>query len=158
MRRGEDLEMDIRVLERQDVDSLTPLIDQFVSANSALTFRPNYREAFRDSARKVLEETDAVIFVAEEKGELAGMISGRIQDNGPIILPEKIGYVGGVVVLSRYRRKGTAKALWERLKEWFISGGIEEAQLYILPDNNDARGFWQDCGFNIVLERWKKRL
>ena len=134
------------------------MVDQFVSANKALTFRPDYRDAFSDSARKVLEETDAVIFVAEEKGELIGLIAGRIIDNGPIIIPEKIGYVGTTVVLSKYRRKGIAKALWERLKEWFVSKGIEEAQLYVVPDNDEAGGFWESRGFNIFLERWKKRI
>jgi ribosomal protein S18 acetylase RimI-like enzyme len=108
--------IEIRILKPTDVDSLRPLIDQFVAANKALTFRPDYRNAFCDSARKVLNDTDAVIFIAEEKGEIIGLISGRIQDNGPIILPEKIGYVGGVVVLSNHRRKGIAKAFWEKLK------------------------------------------
>jgi ribosomal protein S18 acetylase RimI-like enzyme len=150
--------IEIRILKPTDVDSLRPLIDQFVAANKALTFRPDYRNAFCDSARKVLNDTDAVIFIAEEKGEIIGLISGRIQDNGPIILPEKIGYVGGVVVLSNHRRKGIAKAFWEKLKEWFVSRGIEEAQLYIVPDNDEARGFWQNCGFGLTLERWKKHI
>jgi len=150
--------MEIRPLEQRDLDSLAPLIDQFVSANKALTFRPDYRNAFRDSASKVLNDKDAVIFVAENEEKIVGLISGRIIDNGPIILPEKIGYVGGVVVLSKYRRKGIAKGLWEKLTEWFSSNGIKESQLYIVPDNNEAKGFWQDCGFNLTLERWKKRL
>ncbi|MBN2019108.1 MAG: GNAT family N-acetyltransferase [Sedimentisphaerales bacterium] len=141
-----------------DLDSLWPLVDQFVSANKTLTYRPDYRYAFCDSARKVLSDTDAVIFIAEEKSEIIGLIAGRIIDNGPIIIPDKIGYVGTTVVLSGYRRKGIAKGMWEKLKGWFQSRGIEEVHLYVVPDNDEARGFWQSRGFNLVLERWQKRL
>jgi ribosomal protein S18 acetylase RimI-like enzyme len=150
--------MDIRALKQQDVDLLAPLVDQFVSANKTLTYRPDYRNAFRDSARNILNDTNVVIFIAEEAGEIVGLITGRISDNGPIILPEKIGYISIIVVLSSYRRKGIAKRLWERLNEWFLSNGINEVQLYVVPDNDEARGFWQDCGFNIMLERWRKHL
>jgi ribosomal protein S18 acetylase RimI-like enzyme len=83
---------------------------------------------------------NAIIFVAEQAEKIVGLISGRIIDNGPIILPEKIGYVGGIVVLSKYRRKGIAKELWQRLNEWFLSNGIKESQLYIVPDNVEAAG------------------
>ena len=137
---------------------VTPLVEQFVSANKTLTYRPDYRNAFCDSARKILNDANAVIFVAEEAGEIVGLLAGRISDNGPIILPEKIGYISIIVVLSRYRRKGIAKRLWEKLNEWFLSKGIEEVQLYVVPDNDEARGFWQDCGFSLALERWKKHI
>jgi ribosomal protein S18 acetylase RimI-like enzyme len=145
-------------LKPADVDSLAPLVDQFVSANRTLTYRPDYRNAFRDSARNTLNDTNVVIFVAEEEGEIVGLITGRISDNGGIILPEKIGYISITVVLSKYRRKGIARRLWERLNEWFLSNGIDEVQLYVAPDNDEARGFWQDCGFSLALERWKKHL
>jgi ribosomal protein S18 acetylase RimI-like enzyme len=150
--------MNIRILEKQDVDLLAPLVDQFVSANKTLPYRPDYRNAFRDSARKVLNDANAVIFVAEEEGEIVGLITGRISDNGGIILPEKIGYISITVVLSKYRRKGIARRLWERLNEWFLSKEIEEVQLYVVPNNDEARGFWQDCGFSLALERWKKHI
>ena len=141
-----------------DVNSLSPLVDQFVSANRTLTYRPDYRSAFRDSAKKALNDANAVIFVAEEESEIAGLITGRISDNGGIILPEKIGYISIIVVLSKYRRKGIARRLWERLNEWFSSNGIDEVQLYVVPDNDEARSFWQDCGFGLALERWKKHI
>jgi ribosomal protein S18 acetylase RimI-like enzyme len=145
-------------MEQRDMDSLAPLVEQFVSANKALTYRPDYRNAFRDSANKILDDTDAVIFVAEQAGEIIGLIAGRISDNGPIILPEKIGYVGTTVVLSKCRRKGIARGLWEKLNKWFLSKKIEEVQLYVVPDNEEAKGFWRSRGFNLLLERWKKHL
>jgi ribosomal protein S18 acetylase RimI-like enzyme len=43
------------------------------------------------------------------------------------------------------------------LNEWLLSKGIKEAQLYVVPDNDEAKGFWGNCGFDIVLERWRKR-
>jgi ribosomal protein S18 acetylase RimI-like enzyme len=149
---------EIRFLKSSDIDLLAPLVDQLVSANKKLPFRPDYRIAFRDSAQKVLNETDAKILVAEEEGKVVGLIAGRISDNGTIIIPDKIGYIGTLVVLSEYRRKGIAKALWKKLREWFLSKGIVEAQLYVLPENEEARGFWQDCGFGLALERWKKHI
>jgi ribosomal protein S18 acetylase RimI-like enzyme len=148
----------IRILKPTDIDSLWPLVDQFVSANKTLKYKPDYRNAFRDSAIKVLNDINAVIFVAEEKDEIVGLITGKISDNGAIILPEKIGYVSIIVVLPKYRRKGIARQLWNRLNEWFLSKGIEEVQLYIVPENEEAKGFWKDCGFNILLERWKKHI
>jgi ribosomal protein S18 acetylase RimI-like enzyme len=77
---------------------------------------------------------------------------------GGIILPEKIGYISITVVSSKYRRKGIAKRLWKKLNEWFLSNGINEVQLYVVPDNDEARGFWQDCGFGLAIERWKKSI
>lgn len=150
--------VEIRVLERRDVDSLAPLVDQFVSANKTLTYRPDYRSAFKDYAQKVLCQTNVVFFVAEEAGEIVGLIAGTVIDNGPIVLPEKIGYVGITVVSTAHRRKGIAGGLWEKLNDWFLSKRIEEVQLYVVPDNNEARGFWQDCGFTVALERWRKHI
>lgn len=150
--------MIIKQANISDIDLIVPLADEFVSANTSLTFRPDYRDAFREHVRQVISDSEAVAFVAKNEQEVVGVIIGQIKENGPTVLPERIGYIGITAVSSKMRRKGIGRKLWKKMNDWFLSKGIEEVQLYTDINNNGARDFWKYCGFDVILERRRKQI
>lgn len=150
--------MIIEELSETDLYSLDPLLDELVSANKTLNFRPDYQQQFHEYLKETISNPEVVIFVAKSDGANVGMIVGLIQDNGPFILPERIGYVRIAVVLSKHRREGIGMKLWQKMRCWFAAKGIDEVQLFTTVDNQVARCFWESCGFSVLLEHRRMRI
>jgi ribosomal protein S18 acetylase RimI-like enzyme len=150
--------MKIRAYETNDINSLVPLVDDFVAANELLSFKPDYQTVFLAWLHEIYSDPQACVYVAEYEKSIIAFAVGTIQKNGPLILPDMIGYISIFVVSSKYRRKGTGKLLYEKMKEWFLSHGVAEIQLYTEINNDEAKKFWENVGFDIILERRNKRI
>jgi len=150
--------MMIEELSETDLYSLDPLLDELVSANKSLGFRPDYQQQFHKYLKETIPNPEVVVFVAKSDEANVGMIVGLIQDNGPFILPERIGYVRVAVVSSERRREGIGMRLWQEMRCWFSARGIDEVQLCTMIDNEEARSFWESCGFRVTMEHWRNRL
>lgn len=150
--------MIIEELNEADLNSLGPLVDELVSANMALGFRPDYQQQFHNYLKETIPNPEVVVFVAKSDETSLGLMVGQIQDNGPFVLPERIGYVRIAVVLSTHRREGIGMRLWQKMRCWFETKGIDEVQLFTTVDNEEARRFWKSCGFRVVLKRWRQQI
>jgi ribosomal protein S18 acetylase RimI-like enzyme len=148
--------MEIRPLEIAEVGLLEQLVDEFVSSHMMLSFKPDYHAAFRDWANRLTEDPEATILIARDKSDILGMAIGTVLENGPLISPDKIGYIPMFVVSSKHRRKGAGRSLWESLRGWLSSKGMREVQLYTQIDSDESRLFWESFGFTAVLERRRK--
>lgn len=138
-----------------EIDRLPPLVEDFVRAHSSLPIRPDYIGASLNWLRDKANDPNTIVYLARHSTDICGLSVGTIETNAPLMLPEKIGYVQALVGSSSYRREGIGKVLWNRTKEWFISKGINEVQLYTAVHNNRARAFWQSCNFDVFYERRK---
>jgi ribosomal protein S18 acetylase RimI-like enzyme len=67
------------------------------------------------------------------------------------MLPERIGYVSLLVVAPQSRGLGVGKALWNGMREWFLSKGIAEVELYTEIGNELSNGFWEHREFRLLL-------
>jgi ribosomal protein S18 acetylase RimI-like enzyme len=148
--------MEIEPLEIADMGMLEQLVDEFVSSHMMLSFRPDYHAAFRDWVNRLTRDPDATIFIARDKSEIVGMAIGIILEHGPLISPDKIGYIPMFVISSKHRRKGAGRSLWEGLRGWLSSKGVSEVQLYTQVDSDESRLFWESFGFTVALERRRK--
>lgn len=138
---------------REDIDALFPLVDEFISDHRALCFRKHFRHTFREWIRMLLKDENALVSAAKIDGELIGVTVGILQDNGPLLSPERIGYVSIMVVASKFRRIGVGNSLWNCMKEWFLSKGVRDVELYTQSGNDPAAAFWASKGFGVFLER-----
>ncbi|CAL4919236.1 unnamed protein product [Urochloa decumbens] len=80
------------------------------------------------------------------RGCVKTVVSGTTQGKDPIYT--KAGYVLGLRVSPRHRRKGIGKKLVGRMEEWFRQTGAEYAYMATEQDNEaSARLFTGRCGY-----------
>jgi ribosomal protein S18 acetylase RimI-like enzyme len=144
---------DIAVLTQQDVQLVKSLIDEFVSAHRSLRFKDSYWNSFCDWIGERIADDNTRALSAKVQGKLVGCVLGTIQETGPLLSPGKIGYVSLIVVDPEARGAGIGHALWNSIRDWFLSKGISEVELYTEIGNQASRAFWERQGFVAFLER-----
>jgi ribosomal protein S18 acetylase RimI-like enzyme len=93
------------------------------------------------------------IFLAEQDGQVVGMLSFSIRPN--LYHAESCCLVDEVVVAETARGRGVGKALVQRLMLHAKEAGCAEASLSVLPGNTRAREFYRALGFTdeaILME------
>lgn len=96
-------------------------------------------------------------FVTEVDGEVAGFVAfGRTRDDDQDI--SRVGEVFAIYVHPDCWRKGLGRALLERSLTDLKREGFDEATLWVLETNEQARSFyekegWEDDGARKVDER-----
>lgn len=85
------------------------------------------------------------IFLAEQDGQVVGMLSFSIRPN--LYHAESCCMVDEVVVAEKARGKGVGKALVQRLLLHAKEAGCAEASLSVMPGNTRAREFYRSLGF-----------
>ena len=149
------LPIEIHPIERADVELVRPLIDEFVHTHTRLSFRDDYWAACRDWLLRVAGEPEAIVLGARAAGNVAGLLTARVEENGPLLSPRKIGYIPLLVVSPHSRRQGIGRALWQTARDWLLAQGIHEVQLYTEAGNAVSGGFWERIGFSVFTERRK---
>ncbi|CAL4944544.1 unnamed protein product [Urochloa decumbens] len=80
------------------------------------------------------------------RGCVKTVVSGTTQGKDPIYT--KVGYVLGLRVSPRHRRKGVGKKLVDRMEEWFRQTGAEYSYMATEQDNEaSVRLFTGRCGY-----------
>lgn len=142
----------ISPLSTRDIDLLEPLFGDFVSSQKRLAFRGDYWPAFQRWVMLALEDPDYLISIARVTDAIAGIIVARAEENGPLLVPDKIGYVSMLVVATSFRGRGIGKRLGETARQWFAEQGISGVQLCTEIGNEAAAGFWEEIGFSAFVE------
>ncbi len=148
----------VAVLSDEDLDSMPPLVDEFVSTHRSLCFRETYWSSLREWLGQRLEDENTLALTAKVGGKLVGFALATIQDHGPLLAPERIGYVSLLVVARESRRTGVGGALWKGMHEWFLANGIRDIELYTEVGNELSTAFWERRGFTAFLERRRRHL
>ncbi|MDO8478276.1 MAG: GNAT family N-acetyltransferase [Candidatus Rokubacteria bacterium] len=148
----------VATLSDEHLDSLHPLVDEFASTHRSLRFKDAYWTSFRDGLVKKRSDQETRALTAEVDGELSGFALATIQENGPLVMPERIGYVSLIVVAPKSRRTGVGDALWNGMRDWFLSRGIRDVELYTEVGNDLSNAFWERRGFTAFLVRRRRSL
>lgn len=105
--------------------------------------------------RDRMREIDSAVFVAEEEGQLIGVIVASIRVQNAFFETRRYGYVSDLMVVSEMRRRGLGRLLWERAALWFRSLGIEVVRLHVATRSPEARAFWRAAGAeDFLAEAW----
>lgn len=93
----------------------------------------------------LLKSSDVVSLIAQVDGEIAGFITGLIEQHGP-----RIGHIYTIDVASKYRRIGAGLKLLEEIEQNFIKKGAEACFLEVRINNLAARKLYQKHGYTEV--------
>jgi ribosomal protein S18 acetylase RimI-like enzyme len=141
------MKMNIRPYTIDDIIMIDLLFDDFLKCNPSLPYKQNARQIYLNWLLSAYSAPDTCVYVVEQNQSIIGSAVGMIKLNKPLLMPEKIGYIGMFIVQSGFRRMGIGKSLYKKLFEWFMSRDVHEIQLTIEINNEIAAKFWESIGF-----------
>jgi ribosomal-protein-alanine N-acetyltransferase len=94
----------------------------------------------------LLKAPSAVSLLAKENEEVAGFVIGLVDDYGEV----KLGHIVTIDVIPKYRRKGIATKLLQKVEKEFQNTGVKTSYLEVRDDNVAARRLYQKLGYREV--------
>jgi ribosomal protein S18 acetylase RimI-like enzyme len=89
----------------------------------------------------------AMSYVACEKEEIVGFITGSVTQRPPVILPRRDGLVDNAYVRPRWRGQGIGTRLCRMMLDWFAEQDVEEVRIHYQVSNQEGLRFWERFGF-----------
>ena len=90
------------------------------------------------------------LYVAKLNGIAAGYVSLKIRDyDWPGVVRRKVMFLVEFAVEEAFRGHGIGTAMMEEVHALARAFGCTDLQLGVYPQNDDAVGFYQKCGFTI---------
>ncbi|MCU7845131.1 MAG: GNAT family N-acetyltransferase [Candidatus Thiodiazotropha sp. (ex Monitilora ramsayi)] len=137
--------MNIRQATATDIDAMSLLLDQLFTIEQ--DFSPD-REKQRRGLQLLIDSPGALVVVAEEGDEIAGMATLQLvvstAEGG------RSGVIEDVVVSEPYRGGGIGHKLMDHLLSWAESQGATRMQLLADRDNQPALDFYQKQGWSLT--------
>ena len=119
--------------------------------------RADARERAYDVFGAQLRSSNEVMFLAEMRGDVVGILRCVETLNSPLLHPDRYCYVSSVYVRPNARRGGVLKALLRRAGEWCRDRGLTEMRLHNVPGGT-ASAAWSASGFVVMEEVRRKGL
>ena len=144
--------MEIRKATKKDLDGIVELshqlyLQQITVCQDDVTLRKNFKTIQKRAISKDMKKRKNAFFVAEEKGELAGFISGCIQEDPPVVVEREKGQIWAFYVKEEFRGRGIGKKLFAEMKKWFRKKKVKTARLYVVKCNVGAKRMYEKLGF-----------
>jgi L-amino acid N-acyltransferase YncA len=147
-------------MQKQDFESIRRLFDeQYDEYLGFLQLNDPQRYDIEKRERQEVDRTSFEFFlntgssfVAEEKHEVIGYVISQTMSDvhgmNDVLLVEEIA------VKAKYRRKGIATALFQKIIDYAKRHNVKQIHTAINPDNDASIKLAQRVGFNV--EDWKK--
>ncbi len=110
--------------------------------------------------RGLLACDEAALFLADDEGELVGMVNVLINHarDIPILVPRRYAVVDHVIVDDRYRRQGIGRRLMEAAETWAGQQGIRDIELNVFEFNQGAIVLYEKLGYKTRSRKMHKLL
>ena len=154
--------VEVREARRQDVSAVSTLWQEMMEFHRArddrFRFQPAAAKEFEKHFLSTLRSREAVIFVAESRGDVVGYVLGEMHSRKPLYPIGKYGFISDLAVMERERRRGIGTALVERVMEWFRRRRATAVELFVAQANPASEAFWESMGFRGFLRLVRKEL
>jgi len=105
-----------------------------------------------------LDDTDSIVLVAEEKGEVVGYIFAAVEPPSWKELRDRAGYIHDVLVEEGSRGRGIAEGLITAAIEWLRTRDVPRVVLGTSSQNTGAQRLFQRLGFRPTMIEMTKEL
>lgn len=108
----------------------------------------------------MLAAPESAVLVDEVDGAVTGAVWAHVYNtpSDPLMVPERRGYVDGLVVASAFRRRGIGRCLMDAAAAWAKGEGAAQLVLTVWAGNVAARAFYQSMGYGLLSEVMNKPL
>lgn len=108
----------------------------------------------------LIEDPNTCFLVAEQEGEIIGLLIGCMRDTPPvsILVPRRTGYIDNLAVRRDRRRQGVGQAMMQQAEEWARRHGAEALELNVFSFNQGAIRFYEELGYETLMQRMAKKL
>lgn len=151
--------MNIRAATLADLPAVLTLVPRLAATGSppgrdAQQIEASDTEAVTRALRQ--PASDEVLLVAEEGGQLLGLI--HVKTVVDYFSQQPIAHVSDVVVAASAEGRGIGKALMNVAEDWARGRGYAMVQLHVLVDNARARSMYERLGYSAEWLKYIKRL
>ncbi|MHA1301170.1 MAG: GNAT family N-acetyltransferase [Candidatus Helarchaeota archaeon] len=142
--------MNIRRAKLEDVEQISELWWEMHDFNA--DFDDRYYETKpkeecikwkNDFFKKILNNEDDLIWVAEDNGKLVGYIYVQIIERPPYYKYNKIAKIQEASITKDYQQKGIFRKSWDIISNEMLSKGIQMAELEIDLNNPAHFAYWK---------------
>ncbi|WP_135667732.1 GNAT family N-acetyltransferase [Halorhabdus rudnickae] len=121
---------------------------------------PEDRPRLRAIQRAVLAEPSPDLLAVAVDGAglaLVARVDQPAQTDDPVgyalaLTADEITYIPELAVTPAWQRQGIGTVLIERTAERATADGVTEIRLTVRADDDAARAFYRDCGFEVLEE------
>jgi len=114
------------------------------------------------SSRKWLKKRfgkrNAVVFVADGNGKIAGFLYGWIEKRDYHYRAKRFGVCSDLFVSAEYRQMGVGRKLIKKFEDWCKRNGLKYLELTTNVKNAAARRFYPAIGFKEFEIFYTKKL
>ncbi|WP_158591757.1 GNAT family N-acetyltransferase [Oceanobacillus halophilus] len=141
-------------IEKYKEEIVTMLKQSFEKSFPELNYEPTSFYDRVESLKVYLNEKKALVYGSEIDESLAGFVWFFEKDT-----PKgKLIHINHFVVDENFRRRGLGNTLWNMVEEYASKRGIEEIELLVTKNNENAVNFYLNRNFEVERLVMKKRL
>lgn len=100
----------------------------------------------------------SLTLIAHMDDEIIGFAHGMIKFLPDYLGGHPVGSVTHVFVDEHCRRTGVGQELIGKLEEWFLVKKVHSVELQVISENSGAAGFWENLGYAVELQQFRKLL
>lgn len=150
--------MKIRQATLSDIPALVAL-NRIVHAMHVAAFPRTFRkdppdQVVADAFRSAIQAPSSYWLLAEDV-EAAAFLTADFRDRAETwyLIPHRVCYIGGIIVVPHRRRQGIARALLAELKREANCRSVARIELDVWAFNEEARQAFAHLGFRSIMER-----
>ena len=104
--------------------------------------------------KKTLDSPHQIMLVAENKGQVIGVVEVKIYDtpDHPLMVPRRRARVEELVVDLHHRRCGIGRALMDEAVGWARRQSASHVVLTVWSGNDEAEAFYKRLGYQPVCQ------
>lgn len=150
----EILKLTIDDVEKYKLDIMKMLKQSFEKSFPETTFDTTSYENRVESLKVYIHEEKALVYASKKEDSLVGFVwfFEKVTSSSKLI------HINHFVVNENFRCLGVGKALWDNVERYAIESGIEEIELHVTNNNEDAVNFYLKRNFEVERLVMKKRL
>jgi ribosomal protein S18 acetylase RimI-like enzyme len=154
----------IREAETEDYNSLIELFDEIDAIHR--DHHPRIFQKPNGPVREInyyiglISDESTAVFVAELEGNIVGFVHAIVRDAAdiPILVPRRFAIIDGIVVRSKYKKRGIGRMLMKGIEEWIKEKGASSIELNVYEFNEEAITFYESLGYKTFSRKLSKDL